>query len=419
MRVYVDAQRRKARRLVDAELFSSVTQVEHTCPWGEARTEVFNDPLDKDVLASRRERYMSAVRELYRNPLHSSLSSVDLAKRPDSLPVGGKTSAPLWRTIASEQLQRRPFYLVDGLGTVRRPRRVVRVLDHQARIDELVDQAIYGALVRHHFANQRPQSFELLLRGVSKDPKIGCVHLRMTTELPEMDIDNGGVQVQGQSTRKPRVEPTTVLVIDVEVIFEADALAGDALRVMNGSYHTSRLLLGGEALDEHVALIRHEQRLCRRGVEQRVRFLAPPLRPGDEAIGEVRRINEWHGARLRFGAQVLPCPKVHDASGRCRQAEVWQRGPQSAYEITRVTAGGISTDADELFRVGRIDDLLVWDLTSDECLVGMVDARGYGHRTCFGPAYGTEDHVLLKNVGVAKSGVPRFEYVESLERDST
>src|SRR6266540_4115171 len=141
MRVYVDAQRRKARRLVDAELFSSVTQVEHTCPWGEARTEVFNDPLDKDVLASRRERYMSAVRELYRNPLHSSLSSVDLAKRPDSLPVGGKTSAPLWRTIASEQLQRRPFYLVDGLGTVRRPRRVVRVLDHQARIDELVDGA--------------------------------------------------------------------------------------------------------------------------------------------------------------------------------------------------------------------------------------------------------------------------------------
>src|SRR6266542_873076 len=108
-----------------------------------------------------------------------------------------------------------------------------------------------------------------------------------------------------------------------------------------------------------------------------------------------------------------------NAFGRCRQAEVWQRGPQSAYEITRVTAGGISTDADELFRVDRIDDLLVWDLTSDECLVGMVDARGYGHRTCFGPAYGTEDHVLLKNVGVAKSGVPRFEYVESLERDST
>src|SRR6266540_1619012 len=322
MRVYVDAQRRKARRLVDAELFSSVTQVEHTCPWGEARTEVFNDPLDKDVLASRRERYMSVVRVLdhqaridelvdgaaahgFPSVWRVALSVVigeGLHDLRDAQERCGRIPPMIVRPQAQQRQQRQGRALVLLCqGKVQRAKDLLCLLDlfaNRHRVDslfmvsqlgdELADQAIYGALVRHHFANQRPQSFELLLRGVSKDPKIGCVHLRMTTELPEMDIDNGGVQVQGQSTRKPRVEPTTVLVIDVEVIFEADALAGDALRVMNGSYHTSRLLLGGEALDEHVALIRHEQRLCRRGVEQRVRFFAPPLRPGDEAIGEVR-----------------------------------------------------------------------------------------------------------------------------------
>src|ERR1051326_8694036 len=111
----------------------------------------------------------------------------------------------------------------------------------------------------------------------------------------------------------------------IEVFFETDPVGRDSIRILDASPQAPSLLLGREALYQNVNRSGHQQFLRALRVTDGIRLASSRLGPMHEATVEVTRINERHGADLRFTNEKLLGPKVHHSACRNFQTEFPER----------------------------------------------------------------------------------------------
>jgi len=68
--------------------------------------------------------------------------------------------------------------------------------------------------------NQLPERTKPVTRGIAKVSQVGRVDLRVAAELPYIAVDEAGVQVGGEAVSEIGPQPTTVIVVDVEVVLD-------------------------------------------------------------------------------------------------------------------------------------------------------------------------------------------------------
>src|SRR5205085_1978807 len=126
--------------------------------------------------------------------------------------------------------------------------------------------------------------------------QIGSVDLRMSVELAEVGVYQGGVQERRQSLGQREVEAAPVAVEVIQMVFEPDAIAGYAPGIVHNRHHPAIFLLGRETSDQDVVLVGHEQFSGAVSHQERVGFFRLGLGPLDVTTGEVCGINQGGGA---------------------------------------------------------------------------------------------------------------------------
>src|SRR4029077_3454919 len=75
-------------------------------------------------------------------------------------------------------------------------------------------------LFRALIPNQLSQRAKLIARGIAQMSQVGGVDLRVAAELPYIAVDKAGVQVGGETVSEIWLQPTTGIMIDVEMVLD-------------------------------------------------------------------------------------------------------------------------------------------------------------------------------------------------------